>query len=145
MCCVNRLLATSTSIRNIKKRKYKMYKYNIMEKLYSFKKLNLAGLFTFIVMMVGMQLGTFAQSSDDCIAPAQPIQTYYFLTTQDGGANWDTMAIKIIKSGDVVPHPEFNIIDYSTFDSWYTVDDPDMFSAANKFDDNNFSTPQIFE
>ncbi len=117
-----------------------------MKKYYQKRKLSFAGLITFIVIMVGLHLGAFAQNTDgdDCIAPAQPIQTYNFYTTQNGGETWDLVATKIIKSGQTVPHPEFNVIDYSTFDSWYTVNDPDLFSSANKFPDENFSTPQMF-
>ncbi len=122
-------------------KKYKCYKYNNMKKSYKLNSFTLWGVFTFLLMMFGLHIGAMAQS-DDCISEAQPIRTYIFLTTQDGGAHWDTAAIKNIKDGQSVPRPEFTVIDYSTFDAWHTVSDPASFSDDNKFPESNFSTAQ---
>ena len=122
-------------------KKYKCYKYNNMKKSYKLNSFTLWGVLTFLLMMFGLHIGAMAQS-DDCISEAQPIRTYIFLTTQDGGAHWDTAAIKNIKDGQSVPRPEFTVIDYSTFDAWHTVSDPASFSDDNKFPESNFSTAQ---
>ena len=120
---------------------YKCNKYNNMKKSYKLNSFTLWGVLTFLVMMFGLHIGAMAQS-DDCISEAQPIRTYIFLTTQDGGAHWDTAAVKNIKDGQSVPRPEFTVIDYSTFDAWHTVSDPASFSDVNKFPESNFSTAQ---
>ena len=122
-------------------KKYKCYKYNNMEKSYKLNSFTLWGVLTFLLMMFGLHIGAMAQS-DDCISEAQPIRTYIFLNTQDGGTHWDTAAVKNIKNGQSVPRPEFTVIDYSTFDAWHTVSDPASFSDDNKFPESNFSTAQ---
>ena len=112
-----------------------------MKKSYKLNSFTLWGVLTFLLMMFGLHIGAMAQS-DDCISEAQPIRTYIFLTTQDGGTHWDTAAVKNIKNGQSVPRPEFTVIDYSTFDAWHTVSDPASFSDDNKFPESNFSTAQ---
>ena len=115
-----------------------------MKKLYSIKKLNVFSLIAFMVMMVGLQMGAFAQSGSDCISEAQPVRTYLFFVTTDSGTTYDTVSVKIIKNGEAVPRPEFVGIEYSTFRSWYTVSDPELFSDDTyKYDESNFTTPQI--
>ena len=91
-------------------KKNKSNKYNNMKKSYKLNSFTLWGVLTFLVMMFGLHIGAMAQS-DDCISEAQPIRTYIFLTTQDGGAHWDTAAVKNIQDGQSVPRPELTVID----------------------------------
>ena len=114
-----------------------------MKKHYSFRQLNLFSLITFMVIMVGFQMGAFAQSSTDCISGAQPVRTYIFFLTNDNGTTYDTVSVKNVKDGEMLTQPEFVGMEYSTFKSWYTVSDPSLFSDNTyKFDESNFTTPQ---
>ena len=113
-----------------------------MKKLYSFGKWNLFSIFAFLVMMAGFQMVALAQSAEDCISGAVPVRTYLFYVTQDNGATYENVSVKNVRDGETLTRPEFVGVEYSTFNSWYTVTDPDVFSAENKFDEGNFSTPQ---
>ena len=92
-------------------------------------------IFILMLMLFGMVMPVVAQ--DDCVSNSVKTRTFMFYL--DEGSGYALSTVTVVKDGETLHHPEFDVQDHCTFSGWHTVSNAEDFSSANLFED---FTPQ---
>ena len=94
-------------------------------------------IFILMLMLFGMVMPVVAQ--DDCVSNSVKTRTFMFYL--DEGSGYALSTVTVVKDGETLHHPEFDVQDHCTFSGWHTVSNAEDFSSANVFDD--FTTQTV--